>query len=62
MPGAAAYHVPEEAGQPVGGGAHSADKLEVLGLAHPLLDQIEDKAGRDEGHGENHADGHRSVH
>ena len=56
------YDVPEEVGQPVGGVAHSADKLEVLGLVHPLLDQIKDKAGRDEGHGKNHADGHYSVH
>lgn len=56
------YDVPEEVGQPVGGGAHSTDKLEVLGLVHPLLDQIKDKAGRDEGHGKNHADGHYSIH
>lgn len=62
MPPADTYHVPEEVGEPVGGGAHSTDKLEVLGFLHPLLDQIKDEAGWDEGHGKNHADGNHSIH
>ena len=62
MLGPDTYDVPEEVGQPVGGGAHSTDKLEVLSFVHPLLDQIKDKAGRDEGHGKNHTDGHHSIH
>lgn len=33
----------------------------MLGFAHPLLDEEEDKAGRDEGHGEDNADGHHHV-
>lgn len=56
------YNVPDEVGQPVGGGVHSADKLEVFRFVYPLLDQIKDKAGWDEGHGENHTDGNHSIH
>lgn len=56
------YHVPEEVGHPVDQGTDAADKLEVLGLSDPLLDQVEDKTGRDEGHGEDDADGHDRVH
>lgn len=56
------YDVPEEVGQPVSGGAHSTDKLEVLGFVHSLLDQVKDKAGWNEGHGENNADSHHNIH
>lgn len=56
------YHVPEEVGHPVDQGTDAADKLEVLGLSDPLLDQVEDKTGRDEGHGEDDTDGHDRVH
>lgn len=62
MLGPDTYDVPEEVGQPVDGGTHSTDKLEVLSFVHPLLDQIKDKAGRDEGHGKDHTDGHHSIH
>lgn len=33
----------------------------MLGFVHPLLDEEEDKAGRDEGHGKYNADGHHHV-
>lgn len=33
----------------------------MLGFVHPLLDEEEDKAGRDEGHGKDNADGHHHV-
>lgn len=49
------YHVPGEVGQPVDGRIHPAHKLQVFGLTDALLDEEEDKAGRDEGHGEDHA-------
>lgn len=56
------HHVPEEVGQPVHQWAHAADKLQVLGLGHSLLDEVEDEAGRDEGHGEDDTDRHHCVH
>lgn len=56
------HNIPEEVGQPVGGRAHTADKLQVLGFCHPLLNQVKDKAGWNEGHGENHADGEDNIH
>lgn len=56
------YHVPEEAGRPVNQRTDATDKLQVLGLRHPLLDQIEDEAGRNEGHRKDDADGHHCVH
>ena len=34
----------------------------MLAVGHPLLDQEEHEAGRHEGHGEDHADGHNHVH
>lgn len=33
----------------------------MLGFANALLDEEEDEAGRDEGHGEDDADGHHQV-
>lgn len=58
---AATHHVPGKIGQPVDGRVDATDKLQMLGLAHPLLDEEEDKAGGDEGHGEDNADGHHHV-
>lgn len=55
------HHVPSKIGQPVDGGVDAADKLQMLGLAHPLLDEEEDKAGGYEGHGEDNADGHHHI-
>lgn len=55
------HHVPGEVGQPVDGGVDAADKLQMLGFANPLLDEEEDKAGGDEGHGEDDTDGHHHV-
>lgn len=57
----ATYHVPCKIGQPVYSGVDAADELQVLGFAHPLLDEEEDKAGGDEGHGEDNADGHHHI-
>lgn len=34
----------------------------MLGFRHPLLDQVKDKAGWNEGHGENHAYGNDDIH
>jgi hypothetical protein len=34
----------------------------MLCLAHPLLDQVEDKAGWDKGHGKNDANGNHGIH
>lgn len=58
---AGTHHVPGKTGQPVDSWVYSADKLQMLGFAHPLLDEEEDKAGRDEGHGKDNADGHHHV-
>lgn len=58
---AGTYHVPGKIGQPVDSWVYSTDKLQMLGFVHPLLDQEEDKAGRDEGHGKDNADGHHDV-
>lgn len=55
------HHVPGKAGQPVDSWVYSTDKLQMLGFVHPLLDEEEDKAGRDEGHGKYNADGHNHV-
>ena len=55
-------HVPEEVGHPIDQRADPADKLQVLSLGDPLLDEVEDEAGRDEGHGKNDADGHHCIH
>lgn len=55
------HHVPSKIGQPVDGRVDATDKLQMLGLAHPLLDEEEDKAGGYEGHGEDNTDGHHHV-
>lgn len=56
------YHVPEEVGHPVDQRTDTTDKLKVFGLSDPLLDQIEDKTGRNKGHGKDHTDGHHRIH
>lgn len=58
---AGTHHVPGKIGQPVDSWVYSTDKLQMLGFVHPLLDQEEDEAGRDEGHGKDNADGHHNV-
>lgn len=58
---AGTYHVPGKIGQPVDSRVYSTDKLQMLGFGHPLLDEEEDKAGRDEGHGKDNADGHHHI-
>ena len=58
---ASTYHVPDKISQPVDSWVYSTDKLQMLGFVHPLLDEEEDKAGRDEGHGKDNADGHHHV-
>lgn len=56
------YHIPDEVGQPIKQRLHSADELHVFGLVHSLLDEEDHKAGRDEGHGEDHADGNQHIY
>lgn len=56
------YHIPEKVGQPVEVWRHSADKLHVLSLIHSLLNEEDNEAGGDEGHGEDHTDGNQHVH
>lgn len=56
------HHVPEEVGQPVDQRTDATDKLEVLGLSDPFLNQVEDETGRDEGHGKDDANGHDGIH
>lgn len=56
------HHIPDKVGQPIKERLHSADKLHVFGLVHSLLDEEDHKAGRDEGHGEDHADGNQHIY
>lgn len=56
------HHVPEEVGHPVNQRTDTADKLQMLCLCDPLLDQIEDKAGWNEGHCKDDADGHHCIY
>lgn len=56
------HQVPEEVGHPVNTRTHSTDKLQVLGFGHSLLNEVEDEAGRDEGHGENDTDRYNGIH
>lgn len=60
--GRRSYHVPDKIGQPVDDGLHSADELQVLCFADPLLDQEHDEAGRNEGHRKDNTDGHEDIH
>ncbi len=55
------HHVPHKVGQPVEEGLHSTDELHVFGFIHSLLDEEHHKAGRDERHGEDDADGHQHI-
>lgn len=56
------HHIPEKVGQPVKVWLNSADKLHMLGLIHSFLNEKDNKAGRNEGHGEDHTDGNQHVH
>lgn len=62
IPAGSLYHVPEEVGHPVDQWTDTAHKLQVFGLGHPLLDEIENEAGRDKGQGEDDADRHHCIH
>lgn len=55
------YHIPDKVGQPVEQRLHSADKLHVFCFIHSLLNEKHHKTGRDEGHGEDDADGHQNI-
>ena len=55
------HHVPDEVGHPVEQWLHTADELHVFGFTDSLLDEEDHEAGRDEGHGEDHTDGHQHV-
>lgn len=56
-----AYNIPGEVGDPVDGRVDATDKLQVLGLADTLLDEEEDEACWDEGHGKDDTDGHHHI-
>lgn len=56
------HHVPEKVGDPVDHRADSTNKLQMFGLGDTFLNEVEDEAGRDEGHGKDDADGHHSIH
>ena len=49
--------VPEESGRPVGHGFHAGHELQVLHLAHTLINVEDDEGGGHEAHGEDDADG-----
>lgn len=55
------YHVPEEVSHPVNQWTDPTDKLQVLGFGHSLLNEVEDEAGGDEGHGKNNTDCHHCI-
>lgn len=55
------YHVPDKVGQPVKERLHSADELHVFGFVHSLLYEEDNETRRDEGHGEDHADGNQHI-
>lgn len=55
------YYVPGKTGDPVDRRVYSADELQMLGFADPFLDEEEDEAGGDEGHGKDDTDGHHHV-
>lgn len=56
------HHVPEKVGKPVDQRTDSADKLQMFGLGDTFLNEVEDKAGWNEGHGKDDADGHHCIH
>lgn len=56
------HHVPEEVGEPVNKRTDTTDELQMFGLRHALLDEVEDKTCWDEGHGKDHANGHNGIH
>lgn len=56
------HHVPEKVGDPVDQRADSTNKLQMLGLGDTFLNEVEDEAGWDEGHGKDDANGHHCIH
>lgn len=56
------YHIPDKVGQPIEQRLHSADELQVFSLVHSLLDEENNKTGRDKGHGEDHTDGNQHIY
>lgn len=55
------HHVPHEVSHPVEQRLHTADEVHVFGFADALLDEVDHEAGRDEGHGKDHADRHQDI-
>lgn len=55
------YYIPGEVGDPIDGRVDAADKLQVLGSVDALLDEEEDEARWDKGHGEDDTDGHHHI-
>lgn len=60
--GESPHHVPEKVAKPVKSGGQAPHELQVFGSGDTLLNEDKDEAGRDEGHGEDHADGDKHVH
>lgn len=56
------HHVPEKVGKPVDQRTDSANKLQMFGLGGTFLNEVEDKAGWNEGHGKDDANGHHRIH
>lgn len=55
------HHIPQKVGEPVEERLNSADELHVFGFIHSLLNEEDHKAGWDEGHGEDDADGDQNI-
>lgn len=56
------HHIPKKVGQPIEVWLNSADKLHMLGLIHSFLNKKDNKAGGNEGHGEDHTNGNQHVY
>lgn len=54
-------HVPSKVCSPIENGFDPTNKLKVLRLADPLLDQKQYKTRRYKGHSEHHTDGHQDI-
>ena len=60
--GKAGIGVPEKVAKPVESGGQAPQALQVFGSGDTLVNEDKDEAGRDKGHGEDHADGDKHVH
>ena len=58
---ACTHEIPGEVGEPVDDSINATHKLQVLGLDGALVDQEQNEAGRDEGHGHDDEDGDQHV-